>query len=438
MENVIIPYATTDQIRELVSNIYPDEKISLDSLCSRHQKSKSAYLNVIPTAQLLGLVEYKDGIIYLTKKGIDFGRANAKNNLKRMREIIRENIENNEVFQYVLDLLNAKKVLRNDEIGERLASKFNRNWSHPQTFARYGSCVAEILAFAGYGVYSDGILSTKEEVRHVEELPLPTTGVDKIKKILKRLVGSGKNAEQLAREFGGGRDRICWELSTIERLGLIQKSGNGFVLTERGREFINPLYSEEKRREIFRKCLLESPYANIIIRFIEKEELKIRELGEILAYELQKDWNESTKISYAKKFMNWLRYANIVTRGNKRGEYILNKESLELLQFKKDEFEQKKVNELTEPTRVHNSYVELSAPLYYKLGKLVERIKTKLKENEDINDEISKLIAICESVVNLRSFSSTIKSHYDLYMELRDARVLLPDLDLLDSFLGGE
>jgi len=429
MTKVIIPYAMTSQVRELIGEIYPDEKCSMSSFYEHHNKSKSAYVNIIPTAEILGLIKPEKDIIHLTEDGINFGRASARNNIDEMKKIVKKNIKDNVVFSFVLDLAKAKGVIRNDEIGERLASKFDKRWTHPQTFARHGSCCAEILSFACFGVYHDGIFSIKEvKLEEIEEIALPTVRIAKIKKILSKLISDGKTLSELSSNTKTTEGRLSSELRTATFLGLTEKIGQSFTLSESGKIFVDPLCSEEERRKTFGKCLFKSYYRKIIERLSESDTIKAVDLGEILAYELQRDWNNLTKKDYGKRLLDWLKYARIVSKEAERGVYRINKEILEQIESESAKsFE--KHGLIKSPT--------FTPSLYFKLGKLIERIKMALERKENFENEINELIAICASNSELKSFSEVTKSHYELYREIQDSRIIVPDIELIEKLVGG-
>ena len=432
MTKVIIPYAMSSQVRELIGKIYPGEKCRINSFYERHNKSKSAYVNIIPTAEILGLIKAEKDIIHLTEDGINFGRASTRNNIDEMKKIVKKNIKDNVVFNFVLDLAKAKGVIRNEGIGERLASKFDKRWTHPQTFARHGSCCAEILSFAGFGVYHkyhNGTFSIKEaKLEESEEIALPTVRIAKIKKILSRLISGAKTLSELSSNTKTTEGRLSSELRTATLLGLTEKIGQSFTLSESGKIFVDPLCSEEERRKTFGKCLFKSYYRRIIERLCESDTIKAVDLGEILAYELQKDWNNLTKKDYGKRLMDWLKYARIVSKEAERGVYRINKDILEQIESESiKSFE--KTGLIKSPT--------FTPPLYFKLGKLIERIKMALERKENFDNEINELISICASNSELKSSSEVTKSHYELYREIQDPRIIVPDIELIEKLIEG-
>ena len=182
MPRLIIPYATTPQVINLIDKTYP-RSVDIEELSIICGMSKSAIANIIPTVELLGLSKREKNRLNFTKSGLRFGKALKVNNIDEMKQIVRENIRENLVFNFVIDLLNSNEVLKNEEVGEKLARKFNKNWSNPLTFARYGACVSDIIAFAGYGYYTNGILTLRRIVKrgYSGKLPVPYVSIGKIK-----------------------------------------------------------------------------------------------------------------------------------------------------------------------------------------------------------------------------------------------------------------
>jgi len=434
----IMPYATMSQVIELLEKMYP-KNMSERELSVFTGISASSISNITPTAVLLKLIEKKKNKLLFTEEGLNFMKALKTNNEEKMREIIKKNIKGNEIFDFVINLLQKYEILKNQEIGEKLSIKFNKNWSHPLTFARYGTCVSDIVAFAGYGYYSNGILSLKE-IRKKERfvrLSIPEVNIRKIKKICNKLRVNNKSLGELSEELKTREKRLVTELTNCVTLGLITREKNVYFLSKRGNDFVNPMITEDEKKNIFRKCLLESEYSKIIYRFVKlKQEFQTSDIGDFLAYELKREWSESTKRTITRKFVDWLIYGKIINR-TERGHYEIDRELLEEIgeSLEKEEIttEEEKSKFIRQKER---AYIETSK--VFEIGKLLERTKIKIEHKINIENEILELISLCNSVSQLEDIADLIKSHYELYKENKDPRVLTPDLNLIDKILGGE
>ena len=434
----IMPYATMSQVIELLEKMYP-KNMSERELSVFTGISASSISNITPTAVLLKLIEKKKNKLLFTEEGLNFMKALKTNNEEKMREIIKKNIKGNEIFDFVINLLQKYEILKNQEIGEKLSIKFNKNWSHPLTFARYGTCVSDIVAFAGYGYYSNGILSLKE-IRKKERfvrLSIPEVNIRKIKKICNKLRVNNKSLGELSEELKTREKRLVTELTNCVTLGLITREKNVYFLSKKGNDFVNPMITEDEKKNIFRKCLLESEYSKIIYRFVKlKQEFQTSDIGDFLAYELKREWSESTKRTITRKFVDWLIYGKIINR-TERGHYEIDRELLEEIgeSLEKEEIttEEEKSKFIRQKER---AYIETSK--VFEIGKLLERTKIKIEHKINIENEILELISLCNSVSQLEDIADLIKSHYELYKENKDPRVLTPDLNLIDKILGGE
>jgi hypothetical protein len=434
---MIIPYATMSQVIEMLEKMYP-KNMSETELSVFSGMSNSAISNITPTITALGLIEKKKDKISFTEDGLSFVKALKTTNENKMRKIIRKNIEGNPVFEFVIRLLQKHEILRNQEIGERLSIEFNRNWSHPQTFGRYGTCVADIVSFAGFGYYSDGILSLKEirKRERISKMTIPDVYVRKIKEICDKLRISAGSLSELSEILNTNEKRLATELANCVALGLINRGENIYILSKKGNEFVNPMFSEEKKKMLFRECLLRSEYSKIIYELAKsKEEFKTEDIGSLLVFKLRRDWNETTKKTISKKFIDWLVYGEIANKVE-RGHYEISRGFLEevnevfeteerITEGKYPEFQKDREETIVETSKI------------FQIGKLLERIKVKIDDNMKFEKEILELLSLCDSIPQLENISSLIKSHYEIYKEIKEKRILLPDLELIDKKLGG-
>ena len=87
-------------------------------------------------------------------------------------------------------------------------------------------------------------------------------------------------------------------------------------MTEDGREITRS--SEGLRKKKFTNHLLGSGYKKLIDRLQQQlhadDKITLVTLGDLLEKEYNRQWSEITKRTYAKKFLNWLRYSGIVVK----------------------------------------------------------------------------------------------------------------------------
>jgi len=436
MKNVM-PYATMSQVIELLEAMYP-KSMNEKELSVFMGISSSSIANIIPTAVLLGLIEKKNNKLIFTEDGLNFVKVLKINDEEKMKDMIKKNIKEKEIFDFVINLLRKDKILKNKEVGEKLSIKFNKNWSHPLTFARYGTCVSDIIAFAGYGYYSNGILSLKK-VRKGEfvKLPIPTARVKRMKIICKKLRTNNKSLSELSEKLNTNEKKVVTELANCVALRLINKGQNRYILSNIGKNFINPMKKEEEKIVIFRKCLLESDYSKLIYKLTRtRQEFQTNEIGDFLEYELKREWSESTKKTVKGKFIDWLIYGKIINR-TERGHYKIDRELIEEIgkSLKKEEIliEEEKTEILKKEREI-----DIKSSKIFKIGKLLERIKMKIENKNSIEKEISEIISLCEPIPQLENIADLVKSHYEFYEENKDPRIIIPDLKLIDKMLGGE
>ena len=106
------------------------------------------------------------------------------------------------------------------------------------------------------------------------------------------------------------------ELTVIVSLGLVSKNvSGGYSITDKGRRLIDPRSSAESKSHQFLECLLQSPYQEVIDRLLKGDvELTHESMGEDLAYVLRRDWTETSKEIYGKKFATWLFGADLIEK----------------------------------------------------------------------------------------------------------------------------
>lgn len=197
----------------------------------------------------------------------------------------------------------------------------------------------------------------------------------------KAMKNTGKQREQIAILFG-----------VTKHIGLLESPRRGrYLITDIGRKFLAA--NKEERKRIF--CELIKKFNQFL--FAQKEykrnpKITGKELGEIVAIEYQREWNDATRIKNARILLNWIEMYEVHTRIERRTKEI------------KD--------------------------FYKEIGILETYIKTERTQDE-IEKELQKLLDIAESF-NLGMVVSIINlMRKHLKMEGIKEDLLLSDLETL-------
>ena len=418
MNTVLLPYIGIERIKKFIKEI-PKDSCSLNDLINKFGKSNVS--NALPALILLKLVEYdkRKKTVSLSDVGRKFRTALIAEDDKKAREIIKNVIDNLELFIFIKGLLERKGLMRSEEIGKEIAFKYNKTWRDIATYRAYGSACASILSFAGYGIYGRGILKKEEYAERKEKkLPSPYLSFNKIIKIL-REVGNGEiDLHLLSERLKTRPNRLGAELSVCVELGLIRRLVPGkFMLTKKGKDLIDPL-NTHIRGEIWKDVLIKSNY-NKIIALLNNIEFDFKKLCEILQHHFGGKWKEEkTIVTFTKKFLNWLKEANLIEE--KKGKYKLT----ENVKISNDSFEKK------------TSLLGITVTDYYFIGKNIGIILAS-NNIDEIKKAISNLISLCKQDASLVDVIELLEQHLKLFneMKLSDGRIFIPDIKLLEKKL---
>ncbi|MCD6371834.1 MAG: hypothetical protein J7L39_03905, partial [Candidatus Aenigmarchaeota archaeon] len=297
---------------------------------------------------------------------------------------------------------------------------YNKTWRDIATYRAYGSACASILSFAGYGIYGQGILKNeKYGERKEKKLPSPYLSFNKIIKILREVGNEEIGLHLLSERLKTRPNRLGAELSVCVELGLIRRLAPGkFMLTKKGKDLIDPL-NAHIRSEIWKDVLIKSKY-NKIIALLNNTEFDFKELCEILQHHFGGKWKEEkTVVTFTKKFLNWLKEANLIEE--REGKYKLT----ENIKSSNDSFEKKL------------SSLGITLTDYYFIGKNIGIISASVDYNE-INKAVSNLISLCKQDPSLVDVTELLEQHLKLFdeMKLSDGRIFIPDIRLLEKKLN--
>jgi len=319
-ERVSIPYITIDRIIEVLGVIYKrgTREISLDALSLHLNSGISSINNVTPSLGVLGLVDVQNKIISLTNEGLEFISSYKSGKLDAAKKIIAKGIEKSEPLKFVKALLDTRNQLSGEEIGQALSRHFNKKWKSLVSIRTFGNSCASIIAFAGYGHYSDGLLSKQSSrIEATNNLYPPNVGYEPMLTLLRALypLGYAKPSE-IAQRVKSKESRVSNELSVCLMLKLAEKDVYGrYCISERGKKLIDPTINATNKIEAFRDCLLESPYFDIISKLGKtKDTLTYESIGSIIAHFLRRDWAALSNQIYGKKIITWLKAADLLEK----------------------------------------------------------------------------------------------------------------------------
>lgn len=427
---VMIPYVRIGQIIEFVESM-PTSGTSPNELALDFRIRKTQIKNIIPSLITLKLLEKHKGKIKLTKIGQNL-RSNIKtNNEKESKNIIKNLVQKVAPLSYIVELLNQEKKLTIGQIGRELAAKYNKSWDHPLTYKTHGASCASIVAFAGYGIYDGGALRKSELVSVPLKIPFPNVTFQKMVKILKNIYPCPNiSIKDLSQKIGTSEGRLASELIVCNELKLIKREYRGlYKISEMGEKLLSPSLEKKEKSKIFKHCLLNSRY-NLIIEKLWNITFNAIRLGEILVYIFRSKSTRKTQKVYGMKFLNWLKYAKIIKKV-KGGMYTLEESQIKEVPIL-EETREKTVHRVDA-----DDQYELSQN-YYKIGKLIGMFRGSIEKKEITIVEVEKLINECHNFKQTEDVVTLLSEHKSLFETLKDSRMFLADIKLLEKIIGGK
>ncbi len=308
------PYMRIGRMNEILKEIpeqYLDREFSTRDIANAMGANATTINNFITTLKSLDFVSGRRRFRF-TEPGVRYALL-IRSGEARAREVLGEQLSKIEYFDVIKHMLQQTGKLSIFEIGEEMVRRYNKKWRNPLTLKAYGAAIASILDFTGFGHYRGGILRLDEETEEMES-PVPYLSVEKMVKILEILFPVGGKIHELARVLGTNERRMSQELACCRALGFVRHSRRGFYeLTAEGREIACCV--DVLRRRRFKEHLRSSGYKKLIERlYSENGKITLVRLGEILAEEYNREWSAVTKRTYAKKFLNWLKYSGMVIK----------------------------------------------------------------------------------------------------------------------------
>ncbi len=420
----IVPYIGMDRISDTLGAAYKKgtREISLNELASLLDCSMSNINNVTPSLKILELADVEGGVMTLTNNGMEFIRAHSSNELEIAKGIIKKGIEKNEVLKFVKSLLDTRVQVTGEEIGRAISDRFGKKWKSVLTYRAHGNSCASILSFAGYGHYNNGVLSLKPLTTKAEnELYAPEIGFRPIINLLKALYPFAKaKSSDITKKLKGKKGRISSELSVCVILGLVKKdSVGGYSITKVGRRLIDPHIPREEREKIFRECLMNSPYVEIVSKLSQIDrEITYEEVGENLAYDLRRDWTDLTKKIYGKKFITWLKAAGLV---DKLGPNNFRLKTIEIRESVEDRDERAEVADASKIYEIAKN-----------LG-ILETLFPEEKNKKIFEDKITILKSLLNEHTDLELVFELLQKNFQLSIENENVSIYKANIEYVSE-----
>lgn len=424
-QKVIVPYVGIDRIIEILKVMYKNstKEKKLDELATLLGCKISNLNNVTPTLTVLGLGEVRKGVLSLTANGLVCADAFLHDDYVKAKVAIRKNLEKSEALAFTRSLLETRTTISGDEIGRALSERFNKNWKNIQTTRNFGNSCASIVAFAGFGHYYDGILSSKPPtIKATSSLYAPEANYNEIVNVLQATYGFERaKVNEIANKAKQKESTTYQTLSVAVPLGLVEKFPNNiYALTEQGKNLIDPLLSVEEKQEIFRNCLIKSKYNEIIQKLSKSgKEFSFNEIGEILNFQMQRNWSDSTKEVYGKKFGQWLINAGLLEKQSKEKYKI----KTDLLQTTIIDTEEK----LSE---------KQSADLHtiFEIGRIIgslESIVLDVDEKKFFNEKLTILKGLLEEHKDLKMTLDMLGNNFEVAANTNNPTVYQSNVDFV-------
>jgi len=423
MIGMIIPYVGMDRVIDLLRILYKEKtrEIRASGVAAITGTSVSNIENAIYTLKLLGFVEYKKKIIFLTEQGMAFISSITSGKDDEAKQILKTVVEQNEVLSFVKSLLESRSQISGEEIGRAISERFNKKWKNIVTYRSYGNSCASILGFAGIGFYHDGILSVKSLTMKAEtELYAPEAGFKPILKVLRGLHSFRRaRPSEIAKKLDMKKSRLGSQLAICVNLGLIEKDAAGsYRITNRGSALINPTLTKEEKMRTFGECLFDSPYSRLIQKFtVAVKEFSFQDIGEYLSFELRRDWTPLTKGLYGKKFLTWLKAAGLVKKTSSKTYSILAKE----------------VSVLTKKVEKKELREKIQSDQIFELGRMFGVLET-LADNdrkETFENNLSVLKSMLENHKELEVAIDLLPKNFELSLQHKDPSIYRSSINLI-------
>ncbi len=438
-KTTIVPYVNIERIMEILKIMYKNnmKEQSLKNLAKLLECGLSNLSNVTPTLGILGLGEVQKGILKLTPDGLVCADAFLHNDFEKAKIVLKRNIDHSEPLLFTKSLLESRSTISSDEIGNALSERFNKNWRSLQTIRNFGISCASIVAFAGFGYYNDGVLSNRPpSIQVTSTFYPPTIGYNSMINLLKSLHGFERvNIKDIAKKIQTNEPNLYTNLTICTILDLVEReTTKTYKLTDNGSQLIDPTISEENKIRVFRKCLLNSQYGEIIEKLSESEQGRnYSKIGDVLSFFMRKDWSEKSKLSIVKKFITWLNNA-CLTEKIKPGIYKII--------IDKDE----KLEITNKPSEEQSSENQVNLESIYEIGRSVgalESIMLDIDKTKFFNEKLTIFKGLLEEHEDLKMTLDMLGNNFQIATDTKNPAVYQANVDFVrnkvkEKIFGGK
>lgn len=301
------------------------ESIDRSTLAERLDISKSVLNNALPLMSEMGLVEsngYKRAHLALTEDGrclLHFKRGNELNKIQKLGARV---IERSPVLKVAHRLVRQDGGLNSVALGKEIGFLLGKNWTHPNTYRGVGRTCLDVLAGLELIHYKPLRRRGRDIGTRRLDIFTPTASATRMFFMISQfrfipVLSMDKATQGLP---SGSRNHYIMDFRNLVDLGLVEEDeSGGFVLSKTGSRLLD---SEDKT--ILGDVILEHPPAREIIRITLRDgpSFDILTLGAAIQDFNDADWKDTTKRSYGKKFLSWLKASNLITKGSLRGKYL--------------------------------------------------------------------------------------------------------------------
>jgi hypothetical protein len=293
--------------------------------------SKKTIYNKIHDPRILGFLEKKDDHYVISDKDelMGFFQLNK-------RDVLKKRFNDLPGVSEVDDKLNGGSMSFID-VGRLIAYYTDSEAIDEDAFKTYGRVYANWFDYLGMGDASNSTLyrnippNIKKKGKSEQNLSSPKVKPEKVFEALQIIDGGLVGRVEIASHFGFSERQAGKLLSTCYGLGLAERDQK-IKLTHFGKR-VNQA-GEEERKRLIRESLLDIELIKTYCELSPDGPFKNQELMAKVGEALDKDWNETTIQTKAKRVYQWLIYSGLfieVKRGTLVPGSELNTENFETL-----------------------------------------------------------------------------------------------------------
>lgn len=308
------PPITESVLRSVVKGATTQNELAEELGCA-----KQTVFNQIHDPIHLGLLESDNGEYSITDEDDVMRLLQLED-----RSVLKQRFLDMPGVEEVREELNGGQ-LSFKRIGQLISYHTDSKAIEKETFKLYGRIYAHWFDYLSMGhAGRDKLYSEKPKDYQPIEIRgpkgagsgYPKVRPEKVFEALEVMRGGVTGAEELAGYFDFSERWAGKLLSTCYALGFAERDNGSVVLTDYGRKVLNS--SEEKRRELVRRALLEIELVEVYCDLAPDQSFQNKEVMKEVGKKLGKDWSDSTVQTKAKRLYRWLTYSDLF-KEEKRG-----------------------------------------------------------------------------------------------------------------------